>query len=142
MPSSLAAMELKSFNKDSYQQIIKNNSDTPFLIVMWSIDCPPCHEELLVLGQYTQKNPDKKIVLISTDSFVYSKELKKTIFESKLQDQEQWVFTDMPANQLRYSIDPTWYGELPRSYFFNQKHKRTAVSGRLDIDAVKLFFNL
>ena len=138
--SSSYAMELKSFNKESYQKILEDNTNTPFLMVMWSIDCPPCHEELMMLGQYTHKNPELKIILISTDSLVYSKEVNEILFESKLQNQEQWIFADIPSNQLRYSVDPSWYGELPRSYFFNQKHKRTAVSGRLDNDAIKTFF--
>ena len=133
-------MEPQSFNKDSYQQILNDNIGIPFLLVIWSIDCPPCYEELMMLGQFTQKNPEKKIILISTDSFAYSKEVSEILIESNLHNQEQWVFSDIPSNQLRYSIDPAWYGELPRSYFFNQKHKRTAVSGRLNIDVVKTFF--
>ncbi len=137
--STSQAMELKSFNSNSYQHILKENTNKAFLLVLWSIDCPPCYDELMMLGQYLKKNPELKIILISTDSFIHKKDIQKMLIESHLQNQEQWVFSDKPSNQLRYSIDPGWYGELPRSYFFTQKHERSSTSGKLGIELIKKF---
>lgn len=135
------ATDIKGFNKNSYQQILDANKKIPFLMIMWSIDCPPCYEELRLIGDYKIINPQLKIVLISTDSFLQSEEIKQMLSENHLQDQDLWVFSDVPANQLRYSIDPSWYGELPRSYLFNQCHSRKAVSGKLDVDIIDTFIS-
>jgi len=134
------AIEPQLFNKESYQQILKQNINKPFLLVLWSVDCLPCHKELAILEQYVKLNPTLKIVLISTDSYHNTKEVDNMLIDSELASQELWIFSKTPANQLRYTIDPGWYGELPRAYFFNSAHKRTAKSGRLDIDAIKNFF--
>ena len=39
------------------------------------------------------------------------------------------MFADSFAERLRFSIDPNWYGELPRSYFFDESHEFKAHSG-------------
>ncbi|MGE4630656.1 MAG: hypothetical protein AAEC86_09460 [Pseudohongiellaceae bacterium] len=39
------------------------------------------------------------------------------------------MFADNFAERLRFSIDPNWYGELPRSYFFDAKHNMSSHSG-------------
>jgi len=57
----------------------------------------------------------------------------------KLFNQELWLFSDAPNQQLRYAIDPLGYGELPRSYFFNQCQQRQALSGKLDMNKIKSF---
>ena len=39
------------------------------------------------------------------------------------------VFTEDNSAKLRFEIDPSWYGELPRTYFFDKKHQRSGLSG-------------
>lgn len=102
-------------------------------MVMWSIDCPPCYEELRLLAQYQKTNPQIKIIVVATDEDIYTQQVKKMLLESFPQSQNAWIFSVASAQKLRYSIDPSWYGELPRSYFFDQKHNRKAVSGLLTL---------
>ena len=35
------------------------------------------------------------------------------------------------AERIRYGVDPEWYGELPRTYFYNNEGNREAHSGIL-----------
>ena len=135
MPS-VWAVDVKQFEKESYQKILDSNKTKPFLLVMWSIDCPPCHDELMLLGHYLKEKPDFKVILISTDSAVNIDEIQQILLESQLHNQESWVFSEAPPNQLRYAIDPRWYGELPRSYLYNQCHERKAFSGKLTTDLI------
>lgn len=132
------SMTVQSFDKESYHQIVENNKNRAFLLVLWSVDCPPCYEELSVLEHYTKINPELKIIFISTDSSVSLDEIKEVISEKNLQNQELWVFSNIPSNQLRYTIDPSWYGELPRSYFFDQCHHRQSFSGKLTIEKIEV----
>lgn len=131
------ATDINRFSKESYQKILDNNKNRPFLLAVWSIDCPPCYEELHLLGDYLKTHPEFKIILLSTDSSDQIDEIKQILSEARLQEQEQWLFSDAAPAQLRYAIDPLWYGELPRSYFFNHCQQRKAISGKLEINKLE-----
>ena len=120
------------FKINSYNKVIDQNKQ-PFLMVMWSLECPPCIKELHMLGDLYKHYPDIKLVFVSTDSILRTNEINQLINESGLQDFASWVFSDDSIQSLRYNIDPGWYGELPRSYFHETtSNKRYAVSGLLD----------
>jgi hypothetical protein len=44
---------------------------------------------------------------------------------------ESWIFANDNHQQLRYAVDPRWYGELPRGYFYAADGSRRAHSGGL-----------
>jgi len=124
------------FKSDSYKQLIEEKKQA-FLMLMWSLDCPPCIKELSTLGLLQKQYPDLNMVLISTDSPARSDEINKLLSRFDLQTIDNWVFSTEPIQRLRYSIDPQWYGELPRSYFHNkQKTERRAVTGILNSDHI------
>lgn len=125
-----ASQGVNYFNLDSYQGILNDRRQESFLMVMWSLDCPPCVDEMQMLGHFHQQHPDKKIILVSVDTVDQVNEIMQLMQQFGLQDVEQWVF-DYAAQHLRYAIDPGWYGELPRSYFHSSNQQRVAVTGRL-----------
>ena len=84
------------FLADSLDQIESQYSNEPFLLVLWEINCFPCHEELETLGVLKQSHPN--------------------------------------IERLRYSIDPDWFGELPRNYFYDANSSRIGFSGKLTED--------
>ena len=45
---------------------------------------------------------------------------------------ETWMFADEFAERVRYAVDRTWRGELPRTYLFDAAHRAEARSGKLD----------
>ncbi len=128
---SLSAMELKSFAKHTYQQLLSDYHDQAFILVLWSVDCPPCYDELTLLGKYLSHYPDRKMIFVATDSRQYENEIKKMLTTTLLEEQSIYIFSDVPEQHLRYAIDPHWYGELPRSYLFDACHNRKAVSGKM-----------
>ena len=131
---------LQLFDKNTYQTILQNEKQQPFLLVLWSLDCPPCMEELSVLAEIHQQHPDKKIILLSVDAESLPDDIKQVVNKFGLAELPQWVFGSDAPQYLRYSIDPMWYGELPRSYFHTTE-KRTAVSGKLNKAALLRWFN-
>jgi len=50
---------------------------------------------------------------------------------------DNWIFTNLNIEKLRFSIDPSQSGELPKSYFYNALHKRQSQSGSLSIEALQ-----
>lgn len=127
-----AEMQLSRFETDSYKKIITQYQGNSFLMVLWSVDCPPCIEELPSLGRFHQLHPKANVVMVSTDSKHQEKDIQQLMKKHGLADIQQWVFDDNSLQAIRFSIDPAWYGELPRSYFHHDVNKRQAKTGRLD----------
>ena len=135
--SSTAQPQLSTFQPGSYETILKRYQGKPFLMVLWSLDCPPCFHELSMLGKLKENFPAFNLVLISTDSPGDRKELLSVISGKGLATAETWVFSQANSSRLRFEVDRVWYGELPRSYFFDGQHNRRAVSGILDREVVE-----
>ena len=125
---------IKTFNVGSYQQILNQNTSKPFILAIWSIDCPSCLKDMAVLYQFHQNHPELNIVMLSTDEPDTIEEVKTILTTHKLDDLDNWIFGNDDAQKMRYAIDPTWYGELPRTYFFSSSHQRTGKSGALKIE--------
>lgn len=128
--STSAQQHIKTFTNGSYQQIVKQYQQQQLVMVLWSIDCPPCYKELEMLGHEHNRHAFN-LVLISTDGAEASNEVAAVLKKYNLQNVNSWLFEEVSAQRLRYEIDPLWYGELPRSYLFNKEHQRQAVSGVL-----------
>lgn len=117
---------------ETFAEIKAEYKDKPFLLSLWSIDCAPCRLELEILGDLKKKDPSFPLVLISADSLEQRETAFYILEEYSLNELTSWMFADNFSEPLRYSIDPNWYGELPRSYFFDAEHVATPHSGVLN----------
>jgi hypothetical protein len=129
--SSVAVADLRPFTADSYRQLLSEHAGQPLLLVLWSVECPPCQQELATLGQLLKEVPTLPLTLIATDQGLPTSHLTAVLARHGLENVDAWVFADPVAARLRQAIDPEWYGELPRSYFFGADGERTTYSGRL-----------
>lgn len=125
---------VKAFNSGSYQEILLANIDKPFILSVWSIDCPSCLKDMDVIYRLHQKHPDLTIILLSTDEPTTKVEVEEILSRFHLNTLENWMFGSDDDQKLRYEIDPAWYGELPRTYFLDQKHNRIAKSGAMNLN--------
>lgn len=123
--------DLKPFVSGSYQQILANNAKKPFMLVVWSIDCSSCIKDMTLLNEIHKENPALKIVMLAADEPAAGEQVKQLLNKYKMDAVENWLFADENSDRLRFEIDPKWYGELPRTYFFDALHQRTGVSGVL-----------
>lgn len=128
---ALATAELKAFLPGSLEQITADRQGRPFLLVLWSVDCPPCMKEFRQLQQLRHAFTDRSLVLVSTDGPEVTEEAQHILTSFELQDLDNWIFADNFPERLRYGIDPNWFGELPRAYFYDAAHQRSAKSGAL-----------
>ncbi|PAJ74061.1 hypothetical protein CJF42_12580 [Pseudoalteromonas sp. NBT06-2] len=121
------------FDKKIWQSIQQQNLNENWIAVFWSLECPPCFKELQTISGIIKSTPDLKLVLINTDADNDMKEkMDEVINKYQLNDLTLLHFADEQASQNRYIIDPTWYGELPRSYFFNRAGQSQGRSGLVD----------
>ncbi len=139
LPALVPAAQ-QPFHADSLAGIERQFTGESFLLVLWSVDCPPCYRELEILGRVQQEYPQMNLVLVATDPITMQHETAMVLEEYRLEVSANWIFADSHVERLRYSIDPQWYGELPRSYFYDEEHQRTAHSGVLTEAQVRHWF--
>ena len=133
MPSySIEVSPVEIFKKDSYKIIMKEKQNKPFVLLLWSLDCPPCIEELDMLSRFSKQHKDIDLVFVSTDTPLQTNEITQLMTKYGLMHFPQWVFSNNSVQHLRYAIDPAWYGVLPRSYLNRGEGKRLTLTGRLD----------
>lgn len=139
---SLAAQadNIQDFDTQSFEQIKAQYEGEPFVVSLWSIDCAPCRVELKMLGELKKNDPDFALVVISTDSIENREEAADILESYELAGIKTWMFADAFVERLRYSVDPLWHGELPRSYFFKADHSFESHSGILTREQIGKFF--
>jgi len=138
--STSFAEDIVPFTSSSFESIKAEYTGKEFLVGLWSVDCPPCLVELKLMSNLLSLNPDLPFVLISTDSIELKEEAAEFLDDFNLADRKTWMFADNFVEKLRYTIDPNWYGELPRSYFFSSDHTAQSHSGILTEDILKSWF--
>jgi len=135
--SGVHAADLKPFVTGSADEIRHTHAGQAYVLALWSLGCPPCHEELAMLGALRHDQPDLRVVLISTDTPDDHAALLATLRRHGLDTAENWVFADAFTERLRFEIDRRWQGELPRSYLIGRGGTVQAISGRLKRAALK-----
>lgn len=107
------------------------------MVVLWSMECSPCIKELELLAGLKRKYEEIDLIMISTDGVSAQNDVEKMLASHQLDSIESWVFADSNAQRLRYEIDRKWYGELPRTYFYDPEHNRSGFSGALTSEHVE-----
>jgi len=129
--SSANAVDLQSFKIDSFEQIVNAKSQQDHLVILWSFDCPPCIKELQKISDLHQQYPEYQLTLINTDSIDEQGRVKKILKQYNLAGLDNWGFANTDEEKLRFDIDPRWFGDLPRSYFFPLEGKVKRLRGAL-----------
>ena len=136
---SVHADNIQDFGTQSFAQIKQQYAGKAFVLSLWSIDCAPCRVELKLLGELKKRDPNFPLVVISTDPIENREEAADILDDYGLKDITSWMFADAFVERLRYSIDPTWHGELPRSYFFRADSSVESHSGVLTPEQLEGF---
>lgn len=124
--------ELRPFDAQSLQAIRAAQAGKPFVLAFWSVHCPPCREELAHWGAWQRRHPQVRFVLVATDEPGDRELAASALARHDLDRVETWVVADAYVERLRWSVDPKWRGELPRTYFYDARHRAEARSGKLD----------
>ena len=135
-----SSVSLQSFDIGSFKQIVVDKNKQDHLVILWSFDCPPCITELEKISELHQQFPDYQLTLINTDAVDEQVRVKKILQQFNLAGLDNWGFANSDEEKLRYDIDPRWYGDLPRSYFFPLQGKIKRLRGALtSAELLKLF---
>lgn len=126
-----SGISLQTFDIGSFEQIVADKNKQDHLVILWSFDCPPCITELEKISELHQQFPAYQLTLINTDAVDEQVRVKKLLQQFNLAGLDNWGFAHSDEEKLRYDIDPRWYGDLPRSYFFPLKGKIKRLRGAL-----------
>lgn len=122
-----------AFTADGLATIKAQHAGHPFILSLWSVnECGYCITELTLLGRLAKTQKRLPLVLVATDTPAFSPAIQKTLGELGLGRMQSWVFDDPIPERLRHAIDPSWYGELPRTYLYDAQHRRETIVGVLD----------
>jgi len=132
-----AAESIRPFTSGSLEQVLASRPNKPFILVLWSLDCQYCPTELKMLSELEKSHPGLDVVLIATDTIDDMPQLADRAANYGTAKFEQWVFAEDMPERLRQEIDGRWYGEVPRTYFYDQKHQRTVRMGLINKSLVE-----
>ena len=132
MAAATRADALLPFDANSLAILRKTHAGKPFVLAFWSVYCEPCRDEMAAWNAVKQKHPALSIVLVSTDApadralidFFFAKYPPGPV--------QKWLFADAFTERVRYSVDKSWRGELPKSYYFDAAHRVEIKSGKVD----------
>jgi thiol-disulfide isomerase/thioredoxin len=127
------AAEFLPFRGDSRAAIEQAHAGQAMILTFWSVDCAYCVDDLALLGEVVRRHPQIVLVTVNTDDdagAVNMVNAGKVLDKAGLPAHARWRFATQDSDRLRYQIDRKWYGELPRSYFYDKQHRVKAVSGK------------
>ena len=125
------AYDFMPFDMNTRKVIEKRYIDQPLIISFWSIDCPYCIGDLKKLGKALSKNTNVQLITVCVDGKESAKKAERILSQANLPKHEQYQYAEVDEDRLRYNIDPAWYGELPRTYFYDAAHQVTPLSGKI-----------
>ena len=131
LAAAVPADELRPFGYDSMKAIEASHAGHAFMVVLWATDCAPCRRELGLLAELRERHPQLRVVLVATDGPASAGLVDEVLAGYALAGSESWQFAEGNLERLRYTVDPRWYGELPRAYLYDAGGGRLAVSGPL-----------
>lgn len=124
------AATLQGFNANSLASIAQANHGKPYVLLFWSMDCPYCIDEMKAMKAALTGRQALKIITVCVDESESSVVLNKVLDQANIPLDDRWQFAEDDSERLRYTIDATWQGELPRSYFYDREHRVKAWSGK------------
>lgn len=131
------ATELLPFDAGSLALLRKTHNGKPFVLAFWSVYCEPCRDEMAEWDAVKRKHPALPIALVSTDAPADRALIEDFFRKYPPGPVQKWVFADAFSERVRYSVDKSWRGELPKSYFFDAAHRAEVKSGKVDREWVE-----
>lgn len=128
---------MRPFDASSMEAIRAAHAGQPFILSFWSVTCEPCRAEMHVWKAMRRKHPRLPVLLVATDGTGQRAAIAKMLAAHDPGPVQHWAFADDFVERVRYSVDPKWRGELPRTYLFDATHKAEAKSGVMEAGDVE-----
>jgi thiol-disulfide isomerase/thioredoxin len=108
------------------QRIMNSSSDTTYIVNFWATWCVPCVKEFPSFEKFAKQhhNENVKVVMISLDfKKDYDKTLVPFIKDHKIEG-DVYLLDEPDYNSWINKINPSWDGEIPVTFMFNNAKKQ------------------
>lgn len=140
--SNIHAAEPQPFERGSWSKLMTAHEGQPTIVHLWGLTCAPCLVELPHWARLQKERPDMRLVLVAADPVPQPPaRVEDMLTRTGLGKTESWSFADRFNERLRYEIDPSWSGELPRTLMIDRQGKVTTLSGVADLADVKTWLD-
>jgi thiol-disulfide isomerase/thioredoxin len=137
MTVSAPADSLHSFVRGSWRELRQAHAGQPLIVHFWGVTCGPCRAEMPQWGQFLKQHPGLPLVTIDADLVPNdASAVKSMLAQDGLSSAENWTFDDDFVERLRYEIDPTWQGDIPRTFLIARDGTITTIEGVADFAKV------
>jgi thiol-disulfide isomerase/thioredoxin len=129
-----APAPLKPFERGSWRQVLRAHAGRPTLVHFWGVTCGPCKIELPELGAFMKAHPGIDVVTISADLVPNLPAATQAMLDNAgLSPAENFIFNDGYAERLRFEIDPSWQGDIPRTMLIGRDGSISTIEGSADV---------
>ena len=134
--------QLKSFERGSWEQILHAHAGRPTMVHFWGVTCGPCKVELRQLGEFMKRHRNIEVVTISADLVPNLGAATRSMLQNAgLSSAENWIFSDGYAERLRFEVDPSWQGDIPRTLLIAKDGETTTIEGSAEIATLEKWSN-
>ena len=123
LPLTVFSQEVEIVKFPFVESLLKNNSDTTYVINFWASWCKPCVKELPAFEKLNSKYENKniKVILISLN-FKSELETKLIPFVNEKNLKSKVVLLDEPDyNSWINKVNENWGGAIPATLIINNK---------------------
>ena len=125
--SPAQAADFTPLSKSTAAQLLDPaNHRQPTIVTLWSSDCSHCKKNLQLLSTLVKSNKQLRVITVAAepDSAI----LGPLLDRFQLPGPRYAYGSDNP-DAIAFAIDPSWAGELPRTFLFNGAGQKEKVSG-------------
>lgn len=129
-----APSPLKPFERGSWRDVLRTHAGRPTLVHFWGVTCGPCKVELPQFGAFMKAHPGIDVVTVSADLVPNLPAATQDMLDKAgLSAAENFIFNDGYAERLRFEIDPSWQGDIPRTMLIGRDGAISTIEGSADL---------
>ena len=138
-PASAAA-ELLPLEMNGWPALRRTLAGRRAIVHLWGLSCAPCIDELSRWAAFIARQPQARVVMIEVEPADPARilaTLRRAGIALGVSAGHHYAVQGFPDERWRYSIDPSWGGELPRTLLLEAAGAMRAFSGTTDFAALQ-----
>lgn len=125
----------QALDRETARQLVQVRHDAqPTIVALWSAECTHCKKNLALFAELMRQDARVKLVSVATETLALA---QIEPLERWAVSGERYAFGEDQHEALAYALDPKWRGELPRTFLFDGRGGKVALSGVLTLNVVK-----
>lgn len=131
---TVSAADFTPLDRATAKQLLNPESHKqPTVVTLWASDCNYCKKNLALFSGLTKGNKQLRVITVAAEAETAA--LPHMLKPYALVGPRYAYGSDSPE-AIAYAIDPSWGGELPRTFLFDGQGRVEKISGVLSASMV------